>query len=92
MAQQPKVTLYTTRWCGFCARAKDLLERKGEPYLEIPVDGEPEKRQQMMQLSGRHTVPQIWIGKIHVGGCDDLYALERSGQLDSLLSQAGEQP
>lgn len=92
MAQQSSVTLYTTRWCGFCARAKDLLDRKGARYTEIPVDGEPEKRQQMMQLSGRHTVPQIWIGKVHVGGCDELYALERAGQLDDMLSQADTQP
>lgn len=85
MSQQAKVTLYTTRWCGFCARAKALLEHKGARYHEIPVDNEPEKRQEMMQLSGRHTVPQIWVGDVHVGGCDELYALEHSGQLDQLL-------
>ena len=90
MSQQAKVTLYTTRWCGFCARAKALLEHKGARYTEIPVDNEPEKRQEMMQLSGRYTVPQIWVGDVHVGGCDELYALEHSGQLDQLLKQASD--
>jgi len=90
MAQQANVTLYTTRWCGFCVRAKALLEQKGARYTEIPVDQEPEKRQEMMQLSGRHTVPQIWVGNVHVGGCDELYAMEHSGQLDQLLKQASD--
>lgn len=90
MAQQADITLYTTRWCGFCARAKDLLDSKGAHYQEIAVDGAPEKRQQMMQLSGRFTVPQIWIGETHVGGCDELYALERNGQLNEMLNPTGD--
>jgi glutaredoxin 3 len=81
-----EVTLYTTRFCPFCVRAKALLDHKSAPYREISVDGNPELRQQMMSKSGRHTVPQIWIGATHVGGCDELMALERAGQLDSMLS------
>jgi glutaredoxin 3 len=81
------VTLYTTTWCPFCIRAKQLLDQKETTYHEIKVDGEPELRQKMMQLSGKHTVPQIWVGEHHVGGCDELFALERSGQLDTLLSE-----
>ena len=79
--------IYTTRFCPFCIRAKQLLDRKGLAYKEIPVDGDAKRRQEMMALSGRRTVPQIWLGKRHIGGCDDLYALERSGKLDQLLSQ-----
>ena len=80
------VTLYTTRFCPFCVRAKQLLEAKGASYHEIAVDQEPEKRLEMMERSGRRTVPQIWIGEQHVGGCDELYLLERQGKLDDLLS------
>lgn len=82
------VTLYTTRFCPFCVRAKALLDHKSVPYTEISVDGNPELRQEMMAKSGRHTVPQIWIGETHVGGCDDLMALERRGALDEMLSPA----
>lgn len=80
------VVIYTTRFCPFCIRAKMLLQSKGAAFQEIAVDYEPELRQEMMQKSGRHTVPQIWIGEKHVGGCDDLYALERAGQLDVMLA------
>ncbi|WP_097458885.1 glutaredoxin 3 [Mangrovitalea sediminis] len=80
------VMLYTTRYCPFCVRAKRLLDSKGVTYTEIAVDDDYRLRQEMMQKSGRHTVPQIWIGDRHVGGCDELYALERSGELDRLLS------
>lgn len=82
------VTLYTTRFCPYCIRAKNLLNKKQVRYNEIPVDGRPELRQEMMDKSDRHTVPQIWIGSRHIGGCDELYALERAGQLDDLLNAA----
>ena len=85
----PDVYLYTTRYCPFCIQAKQLLDTKGIKYREIPVDGNAELRMEMTNLSGHHTVPQIWIGDMHVGGCDDLWALERSGQLDKLLTLAG---
>lgn len=80
------VTLYTTRYCPFCIRAKALLDHKGVAYTDISVDNNLTLRQEMMVKSGRHTVPQIWIGEHHVGGCDDLMALERSGDLDELLA------
>lgn len=81
-----RIKIYTTRFCPYCVRAKQLLTHKGQDFEEIPVDGDMELRQQMMAESGRHTVPQIWINDHHVGGCDDLYALERSGTLDQLLA------
>ncbi|MEM8547636.1 MAG: glutaredoxin 3 [Pseudomonadota bacterium] len=83
------VTLYTTRYCPFCIRARQLLDLKRVAYRDIPVDGDPKARQEMMAASGRHTVPQIWIGEQHVGGYDDLAALERAGELDTLLTSAG---
>lgn len=79
------VTIYTTQWCPFCIRAKSLLQSKAVDYDEIDVASNPLLRQEMMQKSGRRTVPQIWIGEEHVGGCDELYALERAGQLDGKL-------
>lgn len=79
------VTLYTTRYCPYCIRAKHLLEQKQVAYQEIAVDGNPERRAEMERRSGRHTVPQIWIGDRHIGGCDELWALERQGELDRLL-------
>lgn len=82
-----EVTIYTTRFCPFCVQAKRLLSHKGIDFTEISVDGDRELRQQMSALSGRNTVPQIWVGERHVGGCDDLYALEGAGKLDSLLAQ-----
>lgn len=83
------VYLYTTRFCPFCIRAKQLLDARGVEYVELSVDGDRELRQEMMDKSGRHTVPQIWIGEKHVGGCDDLMALQRSGALDELLRAEG---
>jgi len=80
------VLIYTTAWCPYCIRAKALLDRKGVPYEEIGVDGKPDLRAEMSRKAGRTSVPQIWIGSTHVGGCDDLYALERAGKLDALLS------
>lgn len=79
--------MYATAVCPYCVRAEQLLQRKGVADLEkIRVDLDPEQRDQMMRLSGRRTVPQIFIGDHHVGGCDDLFALERSGKLDALLN------
>jgi glutaredoxin 3 len=81
-----EVTIYTTAWCPFCIRAKQLLEHKKVSYTEIKVDGDLAMRQEMARLSGGHTVPQIFIDNSPIGGCDDLYALERQGKLDELLS------
>lgn len=81
------VTIYTTGWCPYCARAKSLLSRKGVSFDEIDVESAPEKRAEMQTRSGRRTVPQIFIGDRHVGGCDDLHALEDAGKLDALLGQ-----
>lgn len=81
------VVLYSTPWCPFCVRAKRLLKEKGVVFTDIDISGDVELRQEMIQRSGQRTVPQIWIGERHVGGCDDLYALERQGQLNSLLAQ-----
>jgi len=81
------VTIYTTMLCPYCYRAKALLGKKGVSFTEIDVGMDPDKRRQMMQRAhGRHTVPQIFINDEHVGGCDDLYALEQAGKLDPLLS------
>jgi glutaredoxin 3 len=80
-----KVTLYLTAACPFCQSADRLLRDKGADVERIRVDLEPARRAEMMKRSGRRTVPQIWIGSRHIGGCDDLYALERDGKLDSLL-------
>lgn len=81
----PVVSIYTTRFCPYCVQAKRLLGSKGVEYNEIAVDGDSALRQRMMKLSGRHTVPQIWIGQSHVGGFDDLWALDRAGKLDAML-------
>lgn len=81
----PAVVVYSSDWCPYCIRAKQLLEHKGVTFNEIRVDGEPELRREMAQKAGRTSVPQIWIGATHIGGCDDLYALERAGKLDALL-------
>jgi len=77
--------IYTTRFCPFCVRAKQLFDEKNISYKEIAVDNDPSLRQEMMKKSKRHTVPQIWIKDKHIGGCDELYALQRSGQLNALL-------
>lgn len=77
--------MYTTAACPFCQSAERLLVAKGAQIEKIRVDLEPERRAEMTQKSGRHTVPQIWIGERHIGGCDDLYALDREGRLDPLL-------
>ncbi|MEL6914319.1 MAG: glutaredoxin 3 [Pseudomonadota bacterium] len=80
------VEIYTTKLCGFCHAAKRLLSSKGVSFTEIDVGREPEKRAEMMQRAkGGRTVPQIFVGETHVGGCDDLYDLESRGKLDALL-------
>ncbi|MCC2099152.1 MAG: glutaredoxin 3 [Hyphomicrobiales bacterium] len=82
-----QVTIYTKMYCGFCDAARALLDKKSVAYDEIPVDGDREKQALMIQrANGRRTVPQIFIDELHVGGCDDLYALERDGKLDPLLA------
>lgn len=80
------VTIYTGALCGYCAMAKRLLQDKGVAYQEIPVDMDVACRAEMERRSGRRTVPQIFIGEQHVGGYDDLAALERAGKLDALLA------
>jgi glutaredoxin 3 len=80
------VTIYTTRFCPYCLSAKELLRKKKVAYTEIDVTGDPDSRRAMsLRAEGRTTVPQIFIGERHVGGCDDLYDLDEAGQLDSLL-------
>lgn len=82
------VEMYTTRVCPYCVRAKELLEAKGVDYAEIAVDGDPDRMSEAVKRSGgRKTVPQIFIGDWHVGGYDELNALERKGELDQLLSK-----
>jgi glutaredoxin 3 len=79
------IEIYSSPLCGFCHAAKRLLNAKGVEYSEIDVLSQPERRQEMMnRANGRHTVPQIFVDGAHVGGCDDLYALENSGKLDPL--------
>ena len=80
-----RVLMYATAACPFCQSAERLLLAKGVTIEKIRVDLEPARRGEMMQKSGRRTVPQIWIGERHIGGCDDLYALDRQGELDPLL-------
>ena len=80
-----RVLMYATAACPFCQSAERLLRQKGAEIEMIRVDVEPARRAEMTQKSGRHTVPQIWIGSRHIGGCDDLYALDRAGKLDTLL-------
>jgi glutaredoxin 3 len=86
MMDGQKVVMYSTRFCPYCMRAKALLESKGVDFENIPVDSSMEKRREMMARSKRSTVPQIWVGETHVGGCDELYYLERNGELDALLA------
>ncbi len=80
------VIVYSTRVCPYCMRAKALLQSKQVPYTEFLVDVDPAKREEMEQKSNRRSVPQIFIGERHVGGCDELYALNRKGELDTLLT------
>ena len=82
----PPITIYTKSWCPYCSAAKKLLDDKGVDFTEIDIEKKPEARAEMIQKAkGRSTVPQIFIGEKHVGGCDDLYALDDRGQLEPLL-------
>ncbi len=87
LMNQPRVTIYATGWCPYCERARRLLGAKQVAFDEIDVEAAPEKRAEMQNRSGRRTVPQIFIGDQHVGGCDDLHALEDAGKLDALLGK-----
>lgn len=83
---QPKILMYTTAVYPYCVRAEGLLRRKGVTEIEkVRVDLDPVRRDEMIEMTGRRTVPQIYIGDLHVGGCDDLFALDHDGRLDPLL-------
>lgn len=83
----PKIELYTKSTCGFCHMAKNLLQKKGVKFTEFDISRDPSKRREMMDRApGSMTVPQIFVGTTHVGGCDDLFALDRAGKLDPLLA------
>jgi len=84
-----KIEIYTTPWCGYCARAKGLLEKKGAAYDEMDVMEDSAKRSEMRERSRRSTVPQIFINGQHIGGSDELADLEQQGKLDALLAQSG---
>ena len=86
---QPVVTMYVSDWCPYCQRAKSLLTQKQIVFNEVNVEDDVKFREEMMARSNRRTVPQIFIGDKHVGGCDELYALDRSGELDRLIQGAG---
>lgn len=81
-----QVTIYTRPFCGYCSRAISLLNEKGADFTEIEAGMDPALRQEMMQRSGRTTFPQIFIGETHIGGCDEMMALERAGHLDPMLA------
>ncbi|MGE0722909.1 MAG: glutaredoxin 3 [Alphaproteobacteria bacterium] len=84
-----EVVIYSSMWCGYCARAKSLLDRKGVAYHDIDVDADTAKRDEMSaRAGGRRTVPQIFIDGVHVGGSDELAALDRAGKLDPMLGKA----
>jgi glutaredoxin 3 len=88
--QAGHVTMYTTTFCPYCVRAKSLLSRKGVDVREINLDGDHQARQELVKKTGgRRTVPQIWVGTVHVGGFDELNALDRRGKLDPLLDAQG---
>jgi glutaredoxin 3 len=80
------VTIYTRPFCGYCARALRVLSEKGADFTEVEAGMDPEKRKEMMDRSGRATFPQIFVGDQHIGGCDDMMALDSAGKLDALLS------
>lgn len=86
----PTIEIYTNPWCGYCARAKKLLDAKGVRYEEIDIEAQPRRRPEMVERAGgRTSVPQLFIDGQHIGGCDDTYALEKAGKLDPLLGLAG---
>ncbi|MFQ5671051.1 MAG: thioredoxin-disulfide reductase [Acidobacteriota bacterium] len=90
--KMPEIVIYSKDWCPFCVRAKRLLAEKGVEYREVDVASDARLEEEMIQRTGRFTVPQIFIGETHVGGCDDLYSLEWSGQLDPLLADFAARP
>lgn len=79
------IIMYSTGYCPYCVKARELLNKKNAPFTDIRIDLQPELREEMIAKSNRHTVPQIFINGHHVGGCDDLHALEAQGKLDPLL-------
>lgn len=81
-----QVTIYSRSWCSYCRQAKQLLEQKGVSYDEVDIELQPEKRDEMIELTGRTSVPQLFINQQPIGGCDDLMALNANGELDNLLS------
>ena len=85
MTTHAKVTIYTTPWCPYCHSAKALLKRKAIAFEEIDAQDPAVRREMIQKAHGRRTVPQIFIGEVHLGGCDDIYALDRMGELDTLL-------
>jgi glutaredoxin 3 len=85
---QPAVTVYVSDWCPYCQRAKGLLSSKNVVFSEVNVEDDAKLREEMIARSNRRTVPQIFIGDKHVGGCDDLFELDRSGELDRLIQGA----
>jgi glutaredoxin 3 len=88
MTQQPSIVMYMTGWCPYCQRAGALFKQKNLAFDQINVDDDAKSRQEMTTRSGRRSVPQIFIGDKHIGGCDDLFALDGSGELDRLLQGA----
>ena len=82
----PKIEMYVNSWCPYCEYARTLLRRKGASFDEISIEEQPERRVEMIQRSGRHTVPQIFIGERHIGGSEELYSLDDAGALDALLA------
>jgi glutaredoxin 3 len=86
---RPAVTVYVSDWCPYCQRAKSLLQQKQVVFSEVNIEEDAKFREEMIARSNRRTVPQIFIGDKHVGGCDELYALDRSGELDRLIQGAG---
>jgi glutaredoxin 3 len=82
----PRIRMYSTTWCGYCIRAKALLERRGLEYEEIVMDDDPSFRQKMLELTGRWTVPQIFIDDVPIGGYTELWCLDRDGRLDELAA------
>ena len=84
----PRIEMYVTSWCPYCERARALLRGKDAAFEEISLEAEPARREEMIRRSGRRTVPQIFIDGQHIGGCDDLHALESAGGLEPLLRRA----
>jgi glutaredoxin 3 len=82
----PTITIYTTTYCPYCVRAKDLLKRKNAAYTEISAEDDDVRAAMIVKAGGKRSVPQIFIGDTHVGGCDDLYALDKAGKLDAMLA------